>query len=227
MTLGEKLQKLRTEAAMSQEDLADRLGVSRQAISKWELDKTVPDVKYIVELSNLFRVSTDYLLKDASLSEKPLPFPGADAPLAAEKSYDRSSLISALLFCGDLLLFVLIVLHFPLLFFFAYRITLIPLFLALLLAPVFLGLSRVFLRSPASHLRAYRHAGAACMTLWGLVIAVILGYNEVVDDLLFSMVEGPVSIPLFLVLTAALLGGIYAAAYLLMRWITRSINNYP
>ena len=63
------------------------------------------------------------------------------------------------------------------------------------------------------------------MTLWGLAIAVILGYNEVVDDLLFSMVEGPVSIPLFLCLTAALLGGMYAVAYLLMRWITRSIND--
>ena len=122
MTLGEKLQKLRTEAAMSQEDLADCLDVSRQAISKWELDKTVPDVKYIVDLSNLFRVSTDYLLKDASLSEKPLPFPGADTPLPTAKPHDRNSLISALLFCGDLLLFVLIVLHFPLLFFFAYRI---------------------------------------------------------------------------------------------------------
>ena len=64
MTLGEKLQNLRTDAGMSQEDLADRLGVSRQAISKWELGKTVPDVKYIVELSNLYRISTDYLLKD-------------------------------------------------------------------------------------------------------------------------------------------------------------------
>ena len=225
MTLGEKLQKLRTEAAMSQEDLADCLGVSRQAISKWELDKTVPDVKYIVELSNLFRVSTDYLLKNASSSEKPLPFPGADTPLAAAKSHDRSSLISALLFCGDLLLFVLILLHFIMLFFFTYRITLIPLFLVLVFAPILLGLSRFFLRPPASHLRAYRHAGAACMSLWGLAIAVILGYNEVVDDLLFSMVEGPVSIPLFLCLTAALLGGMYAAAYLLMRWITRSIND--
>ena len=59
MTLGEKLQNLRTDAGMSQEDLADRLGVSRQAISKWELGKTVPDVKYIVELSNLYRISTD------------------------------------------------------------------------------------------------------------------------------------------------------------------------
>ena len=51
---------------MSQEDLAERLVVSRQAVSKWELDKTVPDVKYIVALSELFLVSTDYLLKDTT-----------------------------------------------------------------------------------------------------------------------------------------------------------------
>ena len=59
MTLGEKIQMLRINAGLSQEGLAERLGVSRQAISKWELDKTVPDVKYIVELIEMFRVSTD------------------------------------------------------------------------------------------------------------------------------------------------------------------------
>ena len=62
MTLGEKLQALRTEAGLSQEELAERLDVSRQAVSKWELDKTTPDVRYIVALSGLFQVSTDYLL---------------------------------------------------------------------------------------------------------------------------------------------------------------------
>ena len=62
MTLGEKLQSLRAEAGLSQEDLAEHLAVSRQAVSKWELDKTVPDVKYIVALSDLFGVTTDYLL---------------------------------------------------------------------------------------------------------------------------------------------------------------------
>ena len=75
MTLGEKLQSLRAEAGLSQEDLAERLDVSRQAVSKWELDKTVPDVKYIVALSDLFGVTTDYLLKDAEA-----PPPQAQAP---------------------------------------------------------------------------------------------------------------------------------------------------
>ena len=73
LTLGEKLQNLRTDAGMSQEDLADRLGVSRQAISKWELGKTVPDVKYIVALSDLFQVTTDYLLKEPAAETPPEP----------------------------------------------------------------------------------------------------------------------------------------------------------
>ena len=64
MTLGEKIQALRTAAGQSQENLAEKLDVSRQAVSKWELDKTVPDVKYIVALSELFGVTTDFLLKD-------------------------------------------------------------------------------------------------------------------------------------------------------------------
>lgn len=77
MTLGAKIQALRTDAGMSQEDLAEQLDVSRQAVSKWELDKTVPDVKYIVALSELFQVSTDYLLKDSPHHTSP---PQAQAP---------------------------------------------------------------------------------------------------------------------------------------------------
>ena len=50
MTLGAKIQALRADAGMSQEDLAERLVVSRQAVSKWDLDKTVPDVKNILWL---------------------------------------------------------------------------------------------------------------------------------------------------------------------------------
>lgn len=66
MTLGEKLRSLRAERGWDQETLAERLDVSRQAVSKWELDKTVPEVKYIVAISELFGVTTDYLLKDTA-----------------------------------------------------------------------------------------------------------------------------------------------------------------
>ena len=66
MTLGEKLQMLRSHAGMSQEELAERLNVSRQAISKWELNKTVPEVKYIVSISGIFGVTPDILLKEGT-----------------------------------------------------------------------------------------------------------------------------------------------------------------
>ncbi|MBS4201706.1 helix-turn-helix transcriptional regulator [Bacillus sp. FJAT-49732] len=64
MTLGEKIQKCRKTKGLSQEGLASVLGVSRQALSKWECNTSTPDIDRIVALSNYFNVSTDYLLKD-------------------------------------------------------------------------------------------------------------------------------------------------------------------
>ena len=64
MTLGEKIQMLRSRAGMSQETLAELLEVSRQAVSKWERDEAVPETEKIVRLSDCFQVTTDYLLKD-------------------------------------------------------------------------------------------------------------------------------------------------------------------
>jgi len=233
MTLGEKLQRLRADAGMSQEDLAERLGVSRQAISKWELDKTVPDVKYIVELSDLFRVSTDYLLKDGILSPEPAASTGAADSRRQEAffpgqpyhpSKDNSGTVCTLLSCGNVILLALIFLHFLLLRFFYYYITLIPLFLASVLAPIFFLISRACLHAPAEHLRRFRRSGAACLTLWGLSVVTILGYSEVVEDLLFSAVEGPLSLPLFFGLTAVLVSGLYLVALLLVKYLTRTVN---
>ena len=64
MTFGEKIQKLRKEAGLSQEELSYQLGVSRQAISKWERDNGYPETEKIVRLSKLFHVSLDYLLRE-------------------------------------------------------------------------------------------------------------------------------------------------------------------
>jgi len=64
LTLGNKLQRLRKDKRMSQEKLAEELGVTRQAVSKWELDAALPDTANIIALSRLFDVSADYLLKD-------------------------------------------------------------------------------------------------------------------------------------------------------------------
>lgn len=65
MTFGEKLQKLRAREGMSQERLAEVLGVSRQAVSKWERDETLPETEKVIRISEHFSVSLDYLLKDA------------------------------------------------------------------------------------------------------------------------------------------------------------------
>lgn len=62
--LGEKIQRLRKEKGLSQEQLAAQLTISRQAISKWELGESMPDTENIVQLSKLFGVTTDYLLND-------------------------------------------------------------------------------------------------------------------------------------------------------------------
>ncbi|MFD0715221.1 helix-turn-helix domain-containing protein [Paenibacillus sp. GCM10027626] len=64
MTLGEKIKQLRKQKGMSQEQLAAHMTVSRQAVSKWELGESMPDTDNIVQLSKLFEVSTDYLLKE-------------------------------------------------------------------------------------------------------------------------------------------------------------------
>lgn len=64
MSLGEKIQDLRKQINLSQEELAEKLSVSRQAVSKWELDQATPDINKIIQLSKFFNISTDSLLND-------------------------------------------------------------------------------------------------------------------------------------------------------------------
>ncbi len=64
MIFAEKLVQLRKKAGWSQEELAERVDVPRQAVSKWESAQSMPDLEKIIRLSALFEVSTDYLLKD-------------------------------------------------------------------------------------------------------------------------------------------------------------------
>ena len=63
MTFGEKLQGLRQKAGMSQDALAEKLNVSRQAVSRWERDETMPETEKVIALADLFGVTTDYLLR--------------------------------------------------------------------------------------------------------------------------------------------------------------------
>ena len=63
MKLADRILELRKQKGISQEALADKLGVSRQAISKWESEQSTPELDKIVLMSDFFEVSTDYLLK--------------------------------------------------------------------------------------------------------------------------------------------------------------------
>ena len=62
MTIAEKIKQLRKDNSMTQEDLAEKLKVSRQTISKWETSLTIPDADNIVAISKLFNITTDELL---------------------------------------------------------------------------------------------------------------------------------------------------------------------
>ena len=64
MTLGEKLQQLRKRESISQEKFAEMMNVSRQAVSKWALDQSIPEIETLIAISNYFNVSMDYLLKE-------------------------------------------------------------------------------------------------------------------------------------------------------------------
>ena len=70
MILADKIIDLRKKNGWSQEELAEKLNVSRQAVSKWESAQSVPDMNRVLQMSDLFGVSTDYLLKD-DLTEDP------------------------------------------------------------------------------------------------------------------------------------------------------------
>ena len=64
MILADKIIRLRKKNGLTQEELAEKMNVSRQAVSKWESAQTIPDLEKILQLSTLFGVTTDYLLKD-------------------------------------------------------------------------------------------------------------------------------------------------------------------
>ena len=70
MILADKIIRLRKKNGWSQEELADKMNVSRQAVSKWEAAQTTPDLEKILQLGNLFGVTTDYLLKDELVDEE-------------------------------------------------------------------------------------------------------------------------------------------------------------
>ena len=72
MILADKIMEERKKNGWSQEELADKLSVSRQAVSKWESAQSVPDLQRVIQLAEIFNVSTDYLLKDEVEAPSPM-----------------------------------------------------------------------------------------------------------------------------------------------------------
>ena len=72
MALSEKLYELRKKSGLSQEQLAEQLGVSRQAVSKWESDKAVPESDTLISISQYFNVTLDYLMKENGFVSEPI-----------------------------------------------------------------------------------------------------------------------------------------------------------
>lgn len=70
MTLGKKIREARKQAGLSQEQLAEKMGVSRSAVAKWETDKGLPDVENLKILARLLGVSVDYLLDDGEMLDE-------------------------------------------------------------------------------------------------------------------------------------------------------------
>ena len=78
MIFSDKLQILRKNKGLTQEALADKLGVSRQAVAKWESGQVYPDIANLIQISDLMNVSVDYLVKDQDCAVNPKTHPETD-----------------------------------------------------------------------------------------------------------------------------------------------------
>lgn len=209
MTFGEKLQALRTDAALSQEDLAAKLNVSRQAISKWELDKTVPDVKYIVELSELFQVTTDYLLKASAAKpcnvpktqvtplsdppshpeeehspapeKRPAEQPMSQPPAARDLFPTAAVCAVTLMLAADLIFTAAHIFYLREL----YTFSMIFLLLAMVFFPVLLAGWRIRLRITTAPANCRRIVSAGTR-LWCFGLMLLCGFHQVIHDLFIS-----------------------------------------
>ena len=94
MILADKIMELRKKNGWSQEELAEKLDVSRQSVSKWESAQSIPDMGRIVRLSELFGVSTDYLLKEEIEKADLQPVPDSDTVRRAVAIEEASAFLN-------------------------------------------------------------------------------------------------------------------------------------
>ena len=107
MNIGEKITNLRKSKGITQEQLAEQLGVTRQTISKWELDQSTPDLNYISQLSELFGVTTDYLIKGKE-EEKKEERESVVVIQETQKSHITPVVIAGIIFCAIAALLLLV-----------------------------------------------------------------------------------------------------------------------
>ncbi|MDY4191508.1 MAG: helix-turn-helix transcriptional regulator [Oscillospiraceae bacterium] len=104
MTFGERIKALRKERGMTQEELAERLSVTRQTVSKWEQGTTQPDLDRVLELGRLFGVSTDHLLGGGEPPRENRPSapeaPGKSAFPARRWAVPAAGLAGFVFFCA-------------------------------------------------------------------------------------------------------------------------------
>ena len=117
MTLGENIVRLRTQKNWSQGDLADTLDISRQSVSKWETDASIPELDKLLKLSELFGVTLDELVRgeDAPKAETAAPaaqaVPASFMPQTSSEQEKRHTIAGTILLCiGAVLLLTCLIL---------------------------------------------------------------------------------------------------------------------
>ena len=123
MSLGTNLSRLRSRSGLSQDALAEKMGVSRQSVSKWENDSAVPELEKLIRLAEIFDVTLDELVRDARPEPEAVPRtepaepveptapPEPAAPLPASTAFPARKIVGIILLCmGGLVLLLLAVL---------------------------------------------------------------------------------------------------------------------
>ncbi len=91
MTLAEKILHLRTQQGLSQLELAERLGVSRQSVSKWETGQSVPDLDKLIKLADLFGITVDELVREGERPQPPQPEPQGNQVVYVREKHSLTS----------------------------------------------------------------------------------------------------------------------------------------
>lgn len=104
MTLGEKIYKFRTDKNLSQGDLSDMLGVSRQSVSKWENDAAIPDLDKIIKLAEVFGTSIDELVKDNAATLPKTEEPQTTVIIKKESAFPPRKIVGTILLSLSLII---------------------------------------------------------------------------------------------------------------------------